>query len=155
MPNRISDKDLRRAGNEVKKFGRHVDRALNTAANSIKRGSIGPNPTASGSGTGMTGNERANHKYLDKVKTRSGKIRYIYDVNTASMTNKTTEMAKKGQAAYNLKKAQQASPSRNTGRPASMNTPMYKASTAVKDLVDNASRTIDQGLNFVKKLFGG
>lgn len=44
------------------------------------------NPTASGNGRipqhyqeVRTGKERANHRYVKKVKTKSGKIRYIYD----------------------------------------------------------------------------
>lgn len=44
------------------------------------------NPTAGGGSSVTTGKERPGHKYVKKVRTKSGKIRYVYDdsVTTAS-----------------------------------------------------------------------
>lgn len=61
------------AETQIRNFGRQIDKKLYDAAGTIKRGSIGPNPTASGSGR-----EWENHKYVDKVKTKNGTTRYIY-----------------------------------------------------------------------------
>lgn len=44
--------------------------------------------------------QKANHKYISKVKTKSGKWRYIYDTVTKSIKSKTSEV---GKAANNLK----------------------------------------------------
>lgn len=55
---------------------------------------------------GETGREWDNHKYIDKVKTKSGKIRYIYagtgggtkDANTTRATNKASSNTSKARA---------------------------------------------------------
>lgn len=65
--------DFRRAGQEVRKGAR----AFNEA---VKKNFRGPTPSER---PGETGREWGNHKYIDKVKTKSGKIRYIYDIDTS------------------------------------------------------------------------
>lgn len=144
-----------RAMNPVEKVGRQIDVGLWNAAKSIKKGSIGPNPTASGSGGQVainTGNERANHKYIKKVQTKSGKVRYIYDM-AENLTSSNNAAKSKAMTNYNIKRASDQSIKRNTGRPESMKGPVYKATTTVRDLANSAGRTINDGVNFVKNLF--
>lgn len=142
-----------RAMNPVEKVGRQIDAGLWKAANSIRRGGIGPNPTASGSGGSVqTGNERANHKYIDKVRTKTGKVRYIYDM-ASNLPTSNPALKSKAMTSYNLKRASDESKRRNTGRPESMKGPIYKATTTVRDLANSAERTINDGVNFVKNLF--
>ena len=64
--NGLTRDDLTRAGNELRKGANAIGGAISKA-----------------------GREWGNHKYIDKVRTKSGKIRYIYDINTAggSMTD--------------------------------------------------------------------
>lgn len=49
------------------------------------------NPTAAGGPEYTTGKEKANHKYIKKVKTKSGKIRYIYDAPTMEDIDRKTK----------------------------------------------------------------
>lgn len=59
-----------------------ADKAQRDAQNAVGRNNPTPsrNPTASGDGS----REWEDHKYIDKVQTKTGKIRYIYDVETSS-----------------------------------------------------------------------
>lgn len=100
--------DPRHLRNLIPSLGYKAEKAAQGLG--VKKGSY-DNPTASGSG--MTGKERANHKYIDKVKTKSGKTRYIYDVTTASGSHNGPDPRARAKA--NLKMAQRDSPRRNTG----------------------------------------
>lgn len=81
-----------------------------------------------------TGKERQNAKYIDKVKTKSGKIRYIYDPKQKGGTNKRSNASKQGSGGplSNMKKF---------------------ASLAAKSLSRMSSRAVSAGSNFIKSLF--
>lgn len=80
MSRGLTSGDLRRAGEEARK-------GINAIGDAITK-QIRQSPTSS-QRPGEGGREWGNHKYIDKVRTKSGKIRYIYDINTAggSMTD--------------------------------------------------------------------
>lgn len=104
------DAEMRKGiGDMARSAGRQINDSLNRAADSARR-AIGTsnvsssNPTAGGGSMAnyvTTGKERANHKYKGKVKTRTGKIRYVYDkdgVTTASGTHLSNKAAFDSQA---------------------------------------------------------
>lgn len=91
-----------RAGRSM---GNALNKATNSARNAIKTSNVSSsNPTAGGGSMAnyvTTGKERANHKYRGKVRTRTGKIRYVYDkdaVSTASGPHSSIQSAYKSQA---------------------------------------------------------
>lgn len=57
--------------------GQRIDRAGRRAEAAARKVGIGGSTPSSR--PGETGREWANHKYIDKRKTKSGKTRYIYD----------------------------------------------------------------------------
>jgi len=59
-----------------------MEQLQRNAQNTIGRNNPTPsrNPTSSGDGS----REWEDHKYIDKVQTKTGKIRYIYDIETSS-----------------------------------------------------------------------
>lgn len=108
---RITDEDWKRAGQEVEKFkravrdtGRAAERSARTLGIEKNKKVPSQNPTAGG-GSASFGKSWENHKYIDKVRTKSGKIRYIYDdISTASGKHRNVvEENDKKKADYNKK----------------------------------------------------
>lgn len=63
------------------------------------------------------GREWENHKYIDKVKTKSGKIRYVYEIEGGgSKQTNTGDLKKKANSQKNLLASSRKASSRNTGR---------------------------------------
>lgn len=110
-----------------------------------------------------TGRERANHKYIDKVRTKSGKIRYIYDIDTASGKQRNANDVH----AANLKRRQQNARKNLQGTYKGQelrnkqtkfgNSPLGRikgmADQAMKNVRSLPSKAISAGSNFIKSLF--
>ena len=133
------------------------------------------NPTAAGGAPVTTGKERANHKYKGKVRTKSGKIRYLYDkdgVTTASghhgsiqnayrsqkhaktVTNKAAYMNawKRREKSENAQRARNADPIRNiqrTGRKIAR-----EGGKAIDTARKGAETQITKMKRYLGKLFG-
>ena len=77
---------------------------LNKSEKKKKTRIPGRNPTAAG-GSASFGKSWENHKYINKVRTKSGKIRYIYDdITTASGKQKDVIEEKDKKKAENAEK---------------------------------------------------
>lgn len=104
----------------ARNLGKPVDNAIKSGASQISvasphsRQGIKNNADRMNYDPKSGGKEWANHKYIDKVKTKSGKWRYIYDPKTGNVTKK------REQGEYNLDVAARKAGQRNTGRPDSM-----------------------------------
>ncbi len=115
--NQLSDakREFEHGKNTITSFGKNIDKHLNSAASTIKRGNDGyNNPTASGSGSIKSDREWEDHKYIDKVKTKSGNIRYIYD-GLGGGTSTQSKQARDINTKKNMIMSQRQAPSRNTG----------------------------------------
>lgn len=109
------------------------------------------------------GKEWANHKYIDKVRTKSGKIRYIYDIDTASGKQRNANDVH----AANLKRRQQNARKNLQGTYKGQelrnkqtkfgNSPLGRikgmADQAMKNVRSLPSKAISAGSNFIKSLF--
>ena len=151
-------------------LGNSMDMMQNDAQRFVGRNNSTPsrNPTAGGG----TGREWADHKYIDKVKTKTGNIRYVYDIDTASghqrsvskdeLKRVTTAMGTTNPRAI-LAKTQASAKSRNTGgsnqyhnffkdTSEAIGKATYQARKAVGDAVASATKAVSDGVNFVSKM---
>lgn len=94
-----------------------------------------------------TGKERADHKYIDKVKTKSGKIRYIYEIDTADGkkrdANSVHDANKKRiaeNARKNLEATHRGADARNKATKEG-NSPLGKVRGAAQQLLKNLRNT--------------
>lgn len=173
---RITDDDLRRAGEEVQKgvkavqqfandadyarrqFNNKTNKKVNdiskqvsrtgkewekNARDNVKTSNVpSTRPDYSGmSVNGSSGKEWDNHKYIDKVKTKSGKIRYIYeDVDTASGRHKNVAGQFKDKKQANLKAIADAQERRQKQEYYDKH-PVEKTMKVAKDTVDNIAKS--------------
>jgi hypothetical protein len=114
------------------------------------------NPTASGDGGGgAMDREWKNHKWISRERGKNGK--WVYDYGDGAGGKKAAN------AHYNLRRAQDQAPSRNTGRPsrgpiddlARGASKMAKdVSKAAGDAFNNASKAAGDAANAVSKAAG-
>lgn len=91
---------------------------------------------------GDSGREWEDHKYIDKVETKTGKIRYIYDVGPSGGTDRTSR-----QGQLNTKKGKEIYDKREKERLANRS-PME----VVQDTARDARKAFDKGVNDAKKM---
>ena len=155
-------------------FGERVNTAGKRAEIAARRLGVG-GPTPS-SRPGENGREWANHKYIDKRKTKSGKIRYIYDNIEAGgqrhrdANDQHAENLKRRQknARKNLKATHEGQRNRDRqttfgnsalGRAKGRATQAYKdASKSYNQAVGKARKSYDQavsdGRKWIRNTFG-
>lgn len=148
---------------EIARRGRNIERS---ARKNIQPSKNVPsqNPTAGGGTAVIDGKERANHKYVKKVRTKSGKIRYIYDdsVTTASgkhidpkkaydsqrhakhVTNKAAYMDawKRREASENAQRQRNADP---------INQARKFANRTINNITKTAGNVMNNARNFMKQ----
>ena len=119
----------------------------------------------------MPRGEGRHHKYIDKIQLENGKVRYIYKGGVSVSPHRNVKVlpedrtlhgggtlrpgenpnANKNrqnyQAIFNRTQAQSAR--RNTGNP-NAGKLSYKITNTVSSIVSNASKTINDGFNFIK-----
>ena len=155
-----------------------LDQMQSDAHNFVGRNNSTPsrNPTAGGG----SGREWENHKYIDKVQTKTGKTRYIYDIDTASGRHDGSakrigaeELGRAGESLgkaktaltattsprANLAAAQLKSTSRNTGGGNKVHSPLEEVSRTARNVmrdvskaVESASKAVSDGANYVSKM---
>ena len=144
------------------KTGREIDKGLRKAASAMKQPKdtggqhYYSNPTASGDGGGgAMDREWKNHKWISRERGKNGK--WVYDYGDGAGGKKAAN------AHYNLRRAQDQAPSRNTGRPsrgpiddlARGASRMAKdVSKAAGDAFNNASKAAGDAANAVSKAAG-
>lgn len=127
----------------ARKGGKPIDDAIRNAASHIKtanpasRRGIKYNADRMNYDPKSGGKEWANHKYIDKVKTKSGKWRYIYDPKTGNVTKKLDP------SQSNLQSAARKAGQRNTGRPDSMR--------GLSGAINNAGRAASGAMRSAQK----
>lgn len=132
-----------KASNALKKVGRPVDHALREAAKTIG----GTTPSQRPGENGLR--EWENHKYIDKVKTKTGNIRYIYeDVETASGKHKNVAGEFRDKKLSNLKSIADAQERRQQQDYYDKH-PVEKAFKIGKEAVDSAAKA---GSDFINGL---
>lgn len=81
--NGLTSGDFRRAGQELQRGARSIAKGIENAGRKIEKGvrkNWKPSDVSS-QRPGESGREWGKHKYIDKVRTKSGKIRYIYNID--------------------------------------------------------------------------
>lgn len=155
--------EMTRPGAEAAvRAGREIDKGLRKAASAMKQPKdtggqhYYSNPTASGDGGGgAMDREWKNHKWISRERGKNGK--WVYDYGDGAGGKKAAN------AHYNLRRAQDQAPSRNTGRPsrgpiddlARGASKMAKdVSKAAGDAFNNASKAAGDAANAVSKAAG-
>lgn len=108
-----------------------------------------------------SGKERANHKYIDKVRTKTGKIRYIYDdVEGGGQVNRSANLVRARNKTFDRmnKAAQRANQERVTKAMSDRYNAMNKHEKAMKNPINRAStairKSVNAGKSWLRKNFG-
>lgn len=153
---------------------RRNERALNNLPNQLKDKMSKNVPSTR---PGESGREWEDHKYIDKVETKTGKIRYIYDIDTSSghhnansskITDKDMRRAKdelnKAKNSLTrptnpkaiLKETSSKSNSRNSGGGDKLHDPLSEISRAARNAqrvatsaMKSASKAVSDGAKYV------
>lgn len=120
---------------------------------------------------GESGREWEDHKYIDKVQTKTGKTRYIYEIDTASghhstspgITDKDLNRAKgelkKAKTAFTeptspkaiIKETNRKTADRNTGGSDKAHNPMFEMRTAAKKALNDAGKAVNNAVTTAAK----